>query len=75
VEQKLRPRRADLEFLATVAHRTGEPMSAILRRAWEAWVATPDGAPWRVSYVLAKHHYDRDPATTGFGRRPPPSSP
>jgi hypothetical protein len=70
---KLRPRRADLDFLLSVSTVTGEPMSAILRRALKAWVTTPDGEPWRLYHVLAKHRYDRDPETTGFGRRPPSS--
>lgn len=75
MEQQLRPRRADLEFLAEVAVMTGRPMSAILRAALEAWVATPDGRSWAHSYRLHQRRYDRDPNTTGFGRPRMPSDP
>jgi len=73
---KLRPRQADLELLAEVSMVTGCPMRDVLRAAVEAWVATPEGAPWAVHYRRARTLYDRTPRTTDFGRRsdadPPP---
>lgn len=73
MEQQRHPRRADLEFLAEVAMMTGRPMSAILRAAVEAWVATPDGRSWAHRDHLYQLRYDRDPNMTGFDRPCVPS--
>lgn len=69
--QNIQPRRADRDLIWEIAQRQGLSQSAVVRQMVDAWLAAhPD---WQPRAESLRHVFDRDPATTHWGRGPTPS--
>lgn len=68
MSQNIQPRRADRDLIWEVAQHDRVPQSAIVRQMVDAWLTQQPA--WRLRAEELRQLFDRDPASTHFGREP-----